>query len=246
MAMKASPLQPPFLPRVYYSALVDTSPNGVILEVSVGWETKREAGAKSKADKFIEKSKHEKEPAWGSKYRLHRKLTVGSKADSARADWEKRPVDDSETSGTSDSTDSDSESALLEGREKEEAELVDDDGDDPGPAGGHGHDDDDDTSSGSSAVDVGDLPPVSFDQVGLQNFEVTPSANLRAKCFTCGNGFSPGGLRFVVRTKPGASMTNNRCVHTYSGCLLPLPERPRNIAWAARKIAELRSEAQFR
>ena len=102
-------------------------------------------------------------------------------------------MDDSETSGTSDSTGSDSEGALLEEREKEEAELVDDDGDALGPAGGHGHDDDDDTSSESSDVDLGDLPPVSFDQVGLQNFEVTPSANLRAKCFTCGNGFSPGG-----------------------------------------------------
>ena len=112
-----------------------------------------------------------------------------------------------------------------------------------GQQGGHGHDDDDDTSSESSVVDVGDLPPVSFDQVGLQNFAVTPPANLRAKCLTCGKCFSPGELRFVVRTKPGASMTNNRRVHTYSGCLLPLPERPRNIAWVARKIAELRSEA---
>ena len=238
---------------MYYSALVDKSPNGVTLNVSVGCETKKAASAKSKADKFIEKaekfiekSEHEKEPAWGSKYRLYRKLTVGTKAKSARGDREKRPVDDSETSGKSDSSDStgsDSEGALLEEREKEEAELVDDDGDDPGPAGGHGHDDDDDTSSESSEVDLGDLPPVSFDQVGLQDFEVTPSANLRAKCFTCGNGFSPGELWFVVRTKPGASMANNRRVHTY--CLLPLPERPRNIAWVARKIAELRSEAHL-
>ena len=168
-----------------------------------------------------------------------------TKAESARDDREKRPVDDSETSGTSDSTGSDSEGALLEEREKEEAELVDDDGDAPGPAGGHGHDDDDDTSSESSEVDLGDLPPMSFDQVGFQDFEVTPSANLRAKCFTRGKGFSPGELRFVVRTKPGASLMHNRRVHTYCVQRLPQAQRPRNIAWVARKIAELRSEAHL-
>ena len=36
-------------------------------------------------------------------------------------------------------------------------------------------------------------------------------------------------------------MANNCRVH-----LLPLPERPWNIAWVARKVEELRSEAYYR
>ena len=56
MAMKVSPLQPPFLPRVYYSALVDKSPNGVTLNVSVGCDTEKAPSAKSKAEQFIEKA----------------------------------------------------------------------------------------------------------------------------------------------------------------------------------------------